>query len=64
LSTPHKSLRLPELLLERIEAIAKAHGIKFSAAVRIALQRGVAAIEREAQSVALPRRRVISKGVD
>jgi hypothetical protein len=64
LSAPPKSLRLPEALLARVEAIAKSHGIKFSAAVRIALQRGVAALEREAEPEATtPRRRIISKGI-
>ena len=65
MSSPHKSLRLPDALLCRLEAIAKENGIKFSAAVRIALQRGVAAIEREAEPppAEVARRKVLSRGV-
>lgn len=58
-----KAIRLPEEMIARIEAIAKAQGIKFSAAMRFALQRGVAALEQEANPAAAPRRKVISKGV-
>lgn len=63
MSAPHKSLRLPDALQERIEAYAKESGISFSAAMRIALQRGIAAIEQEkiVQSV---RRKVYSRGVE
>lgn len=66
MSEERTSLRLPAALRERIEAIAKEQGIKFSAAARIALQRGVAAIERDSQPaapVAPLRRRIISRGV-
>lgn len=63
MSSPHKSLRLPDALLERIEAIARAQGIKFSSAMRLALMRGVTAMEREAGPPAPPRRKVISRGV-
>lgn len=63
----HKTIRLPEGLLTRLETIAKGQGIKLSAAIRFALQRGVSAIEREAESTAPPptgpRRKIISKGV-
>jgi len=55
-------------MLERLEVLAKASGVNLSAVMRIALQRGVAAMEREAepapaQSSPPLRRRVISKGV-
>jgi predicted DNA-binding protein len=61
-SAPNKSLRLPDALVERLETYAKANGIKFSAAVRLVLQRGIAVIEQES-IVVQPRRKVISKGV-
>jgi metal-responsive CopG/Arc/MetJ family transcriptional regulator len=62
----HKTVRLPEGLLERLEEIARAQGIRLSAAIRIALQRGVTALENEATSPAGSspvRRKVYSKGV-
>lgn len=63
MSTPNKSLRLPDALVERLEEYAKTNGIKFSAAVRIVLQRGIAVLEQESivQSV---RRKVYSRGVE
>lgn len=51
--TGHVSLRLPEALLERLEEIAKAQGMNLSAAMRIALQRGVAALEHDAKPARL-----------
>jgi hypothetical protein len=63
MSRPPTCLRLPDSLLERIEAYAKANRISFSAAARINLQRGLAVSERESGLVPpLPRRTVISKG--
>lgn len=64
-SAQHKTVRLPGGLLARLEAQAKAQGIKVSAAMRIALQRGVAAMEHEAGPAPAPPmvpRRSISKG--
>lgn len=65
--TKWKSLRLPEPLLEKLEALAKAKGVKFSSAVRWALNRGLTAIESDdappAPNVAPQQRRVISRGV-
>jgi hypothetical protein len=64
-----KSFRLPVVLLARIDAIAKTKRVKFSAAVRFALERGVAAIEREGKPeqepppAEMPRRRVLSRGL-
>jgi predicted DNA-binding protein len=63
-SNARTSLRLPDGLLSRLEAIAKAQGISISAAMRIALQRGIAAIEREAEPAEAPRRKVFSRGVE
>jgi predicted DNA-binding protein len=62
-----KSIRLTPQLEERLEAIAKAKGVTISAAIRFALERGVAAIEKDAAPTTsapeAPRRRVLSKGV-
>lgn len=63
MSRPPKSLRLPDALFDRVEAIAKAQGISISAAMRIALQRGVSAMEQET-SVPTVRRKVYSRGVE
>jgi hypothetical protein len=41
------SVRLPAPLLERVAALAKEQGIQFSAAMRSAIRRGVAAMEYE-----------------
>lgn len=49
------SLRLPVGLAERVEAIAGAFGVDLSAAIRFALQRGVAALEAEAVAAPLVR---------
>jgi antitoxin component of RelBE/YafQ-DinJ toxin-antitoxin module len=62
----HKTLRLDDGLLERIEAIATEYGMEFSAAMRWALKRGVTAIEEQTKTdkgAAAPRRRVLSPGV-
>jgi predicted DNA-binding protein len=59
----HLSVRLTEQLAERISAIAESKGVSFSAATRFALERGVAAMEKDAQPPARPARRIISKGV-
>lgn len=58
----HLSVRLTEQLAERITAIATAKGVSFSAATRFALERGVAALEKDAQPPAKTRR-VLSRGV-
>lgn len=63
MSRPPKSIRLPDGLYDRVEAIAKAQGISVSAAMRIAIMRGVTAIEHEAAPAEAPRRRMLSKGV-
>lgn len=61
----HKTLRLDDSLLARIEAIAKEYRMEFSSAMRFTLKRGVAAVEAENRSDESPplRRRVLSKGV-
>jgi predicted DNA-binding protein len=59
----HKSVRLTPQMEERVEAIAKAKGVSFSAAMRFALERGVAAMEKEAEPAPPPKRRVLSRGV-
>lgn len=48
----------------RVEAIAKAKGVSFSAAMRFALERGVAAMEKEAEPAEQPRRKILSRGVE
>jgi predicted DNA-binding protein len=63
MSAPHKSLRLPPALLERLESYAKANGTTLSAAIRIVLQRGIAVMERE-QIVQPVRRKIYSRGVE
>jgi hypothetical protein len=67
-TTKLTALRLPIGLLERIEALARTQGIKLSAAMRIALQRGAAAMEHDAKPAPstpppVSRRKMISKGV-
>lgn len=70
-----RAFRLPVILLSRLEAFARSQDISLSAAVRLALQRGLAPMEREAvpeppdgmteRSSVQPRRRgMLSKGVE
>ena len=48
------AIRLPDHFLRRLKSYARAHRITVSAAMRIAAQRGLAALEREAEAVAPP----------
>jgi predicted DNA-binding protein len=48
---------------ERLEALAKSKRVTFSAAMRFALERGVAALESEALAPPVLRRKVLSRGV-
>lgn len=59
----HISVRLTTQLEERVAAIAESKGVSFSAALRFALERGVAAMEKDALPPAKPLRKVLSKGV-
>lgn len=61
----HKSVRLDDALLTRIQTIADHFGMELSAAMRWAMKKGVAAIEQDVDppAPAAPRRRIISKGV-
>ncbi len=59
----HKSVRLTVQLEERLEVIAKSKNVSFSAALRFALERGVAAMEKDSQPPARPIRKVLSRGV-
>jgi len=63
-----KSFRLPVGLIARIESIARSKRVKLSAAFRFALERGVAALEKEAEPpreevTSTARRRMLSRGV-
>lgn len=57
------SLRLPDAVMARLEAFAKANDMKFSSAVRMVINRGLLVVEMEQQTQSAPRRRVLSKGV-
>jgi predicted DNA-binding protein len=60
----HRSIRMTTQLEERVASIAKSKGVSFSAAMRFALERGVAAMEKDAQPPApAPVRKVLSRGV-
>lgn len=59
----HVSVRLTVQLEERVEAIAEAKGVSFSAALRFALERGVAAMEKDSTPPQRPMRKVLSRGV-
>jgi len=65
MSAPRKTFRLTDALIARVEAIAQAHGMDFSTAARIALQRGLAVWEQDQAGPAPspPRRRVFSRGI-
>ncbi len=71
-----RSVRMADHFFERLRVYASAHAITPSAALRIAAQRGLAEMEREAakkdpaqqalpldQAPPAPRRRVLSPGV-
>lgn len=69
------TVRLPVAMIARLEAIAREQGISESAAARIALQRGMAAMEFEVDLACSPltepppppptgmRRRILSHGI-
>jgi predicted transcriptional regulator len=64
-SAKAKTVRLPDTLVARVEAVARANKSDFSTVMRFALQRGLAAMEAELVApVDPPRRRVLSRGVD
>jgi predicted transcriptional regulator len=65
-SAKPKTIRLPDGLVERLEALARVLGVDFSTAARLAMQRGVAIMEQEQKPAPVapaPRRRVFSRGV-
>lgn len=59
----HRSVRLTGQLEERLAAIAKSKNVSFSAAMRFAIERGVAAMENDAKPPVKATRKILSKGV-